>query len=163
MEIGKLIFRKFIHVYKLTKFYIFRSPSHSGYSFAPYANQSPACGPQRPYNPYNSQREHAHPVGYFRPTHPSPYTLPFCQQKHRPDTNLFVTPNAGMAENQKLCKSDEHLLKRRRLDEFEDFSSQGEAITISVKTQSTVCTINWSLSSRFSKGILILEWNNDVI
>jgi hypothetical protein len=77
--------------------------------------------------------------------------MPFQYQQRRQEEAYFITPNAGMAENQKFCKSDEHPNNRRRLGDFEDFASQDETIATNVKTQSTVCTINWSLSSKFSK------------
>lgn len=151
-RIGDRFFRKFncLNVYKNAGFR--SSPNFSGYSFTPFENRPLSYEPRRPYNAFEHQRQFNHPASRYFHQRINPYTMPPTQQYQRHhEENYFVTPNAGMPENAKHCKADEHPDDRKRLENYEDFSSQDDTITVEVKTQSTVCTVRWSISSKFSK------------
>lgn len=78
--------------------------------------------------------------------------------QQRVEESVFITPNAGMAENAKICKSDvQPEDTRKRFEAFEDFSSDDEKITVDTKCSSAVCTVIWSLSSKFSRLLYFVE------
>ncbi|KAI6182607.1 Phytanoyl-CoA hydroxylase-interacting protein-like [Aphelenchoides bicaudatus] len=125
-------------------------PNFGNYDFPPH-DRPAFFGPTRSYNPFNHQREFNHPASRYAQQRINPYTMPSqYPHQYRQEEPYFVTPNAGMVENLKHCKSDEHPYGRQRLEDFEDFSSHDETITVNVKCQSSCCIINWSLSARFS-------------